>query len=264
MSKPVILYIVEGEQRDLFAINQMTQTFFQGRYEAKIISLSAARNIYMLYQLLEKDQFETDIVEIIRDNVPGADEILLGINRQRIDEVYLFFDYDIHQNNLPRDLCLSPHEIIEKMLETFDNETENGKLYISYPMVEAIYDFYDSRCKAFTSCYYPVDKLNEYKTISGTQNPNTNLHFTISQWKMILSVFIIRSQCLFGLEAIDFQLFRQIVTPHSIYSCELNLFQEKHTVFILSGIPEFLLDYFKADFWNSMHKMHHFTDKQCC
>lgn len=32
--------------------------------------------------------------------------------------------------------------VIEEMLNVFSNETENGKMYISYPMVEAIYLFY--------------------------------------------------------------------------------------------------------------------------
>lgn len=52
-----------------------------------------------------------------------------------ISEIYLFFDYDFHNRNL------SLEEInrqVREMLETFNNETEFGRLYIDYPMVESI------------------------------------------------------------------------------------------------------------------------------
>ena len=33
-----------------------------------------------------------------------------------------------------------------QMLENFDNEKENGKLHISYPMVEALRDYKPGKC----------------------------------------------------------------------------------------------------------------------
>ncbi len=59
------------------------------------------------------------------------DNELENISKDQIAEIYLFFDYDKHASN-------SSDEKIKKMLEVFDNETEKGKLYISYPMIEAI------------------------------------------------------------------------------------------------------------------------------
>ena len=138
MSKQVKLFIVEGENRETRFLQWMIDIFFQGRFAAKIITLSAAQNIYMLYQILKKDDFETDMVEVLRDHVDDAGKKLEGINRQDISEIYMFFDYDLQQNNLRN--CGNAYDILEEMLSVFDNETENGKLYISYPMVEAIRD----------------------------------------------------------------------------------------------------------------------------
>ena len=50
-------------------------------------------------------------------------------------EIYLFFDYDFHNRNYTLEEL---NVRITSMLSVFDNETENGKLYINYPMVESI------------------------------------------------------------------------------------------------------------------------------
>ena len=52
-----------------------------------------------------------------------------------ISEIYLFFDYDFHNRNLPLEEI---NKQVEEMLEIFNNETEFGRLYIDYPMVESI------------------------------------------------------------------------------------------------------------------------------
>ena len=66
-----------------------------------------------------------------------------GLSRDDFSEVFLFFDYDAHQTNLGKS---DDVDVINQMLESFDNETENGKLYISYPMVEALRDFEADKC----------------------------------------------------------------------------------------------------------------------
>lgn len=55
----------------------------------------------------------------------------VDISRDEISEIYLFFDHDGHSH-------LANREKLENMLQYFNNETENGKLYVSYPMVESL------------------------------------------------------------------------------------------------------------------------------
>ncbi len=57
MSKQIILFIVEGEKRDYRFVEEMTQCFFRGKYQVKIISLAASQNIYMLYQKIRPDAY---------------------------------------------------------------------------------------------------------------------------------------------------------------------------------------------------------------
>lgn len=93
----------------------------------------------MLWKQIQKDEYETDLIELIREYNKDAAEKLKGYSRDDFSEIYLFFDYDGHNCNLS---ATDPDgtAVLGEMLETFDNETELGKLYINYPMVEAIRD----------------------------------------------------------------------------------------------------------------------------
>lgn len=265
MSEPVILFIVEGEDRDYRFVHEMSTCFFtKGKYKSVVIKLPAAQNIYMLYELLAKDDFESDIVEVLREAVEGAEEILKGVKRQNINEVYLLFDYDIHQNNLSQASgCGDPDQVIERMLTVFDNETENGKLYISYPMVEALYDYQDSKCEAFYKCILPVAEVGEYKTHSGTGNIKSSQRFAIDEWKMVLNVFALRIKCLFDLDSLDYSSFRERITPISIHRAQCSSIQTQNGLVVLSAFPELLFDYFPEYFWKSMVHTTHFKFDTC-
>ena len=126
MSKPVKCFIVEGESRDYRFIQDMSSVFFRGRYELVTIFLAAEQNIYMLYNRLKEDGFETDLIEILREENKQAEEALTGIDRQDIDEVYLMFDYDIHQRNLSEDE--NPSDVLEKMLQFYNNERKSTSI----------------------------------------------------------------------------------------------------------------------------------------
>ena len=72
MNSPVTLFIVEGEARDRRFANEMKQCFLRPRDDLRVVCLPASQNIYMLYQRLAADDFETDVVEVLRESVPAA------------------------------------------------------------------------------------------------------------------------------------------------------------------------------------------------
>ena len=135
-------FIVEGAAREPQIIDNISKVFFShGNF--KIITLPAGENIYMLWKQLKADDFDTDIIEVLRENSDDISKQLDGLTRDDFSEVYLLFDYDTHQTNLGRK---DDVDAVAQMLESFDNETENGKLYISYPMVEALRDYKPGIC----------------------------------------------------------------------------------------------------------------------
>ena len=135
-------FIVEGAAREPQIIDNISKVFFShGNF--KIITLPAGENIYMLWKQLKADDFDTDIIEVLRENSDDISRQLDSLTRDDFSEVYLLFDYDTHQTNLGRK---DDVDAVAQMLESFDNETENGKLYISYPMVEALRDYKPGIC----------------------------------------------------------------------------------------------------------------------
>ena len=262
MNRPVKCFIVEGMDRDYRFINAMIATFFKGKYDAVTICLPADQNIYMLYKKLQEDDFETDLIELLREINEIAKEKLDGIERQSIDEIYLFFDYDIHQDNLSDGQ--NPIDVLEQMLEFYDNETEHGKLYISYPMVEALYDYRDGYCEPATICHFPLGIIDRYKSLTGTKNGHTSRHMLRYQdWRMVLSVFGLRIQCLFNRDRLDYSFYKEQVTTKAIFDCQRQIYEQENTTFVLSAFPEFLLDYFKASFWATHANRHKLKYEHC-
>lgn len=256
MNKAKKLFVVEGVDRDFRFMKALSGSLFKGKYDVETIVLPADRNIYMLYNILKADNFESDIIEILRENVDVASSILNGITRQDVDEIFLFFDYDAHQNNLNNSFNVSANDAILELIKFFDNETEFGKLYISYPMVEALYDFVEQTCLPKTLCFFPINKFNEYKHCSGENNPSAHLRFNShKEWEEVIEVFNLRIQCLFEHQSLDFNYYRENITVLNIFLKQLTFVENSQKIFILSAFPEFILDYFKEDFFISHVKM---------
>lgn len=260
MPSPVTLLIVEGEARDLRFAHWMQEHFLTGSGELRVVCLPAEQNIYMLYQKLAADDFETDVVEVLRESVPHAAECLSGISRDSVDQVYLFFDYDPHQNNVSHE---DADAMLEELITAFDNENEGGKLYISYPMVEALYDYRAGQCQSHSGCFVSAEDIPSYKRLSAEGNVNTDGRLGFPQWSDLISAFALRCKCLLDMDALSFDSYRERVTVAALYHEEMRLLREEGKVFVLSAFPEFLLDYFGPKFFNTRATMRNPKFDEC-
>ena len=244
-------FIVEGEAREPQIIDNISKVFFaHGNF--KIITLPAGQNIYMLWKKLKEDDFETDIIEVLRESHDYIAEQLTGLSRDDFSEIYLFFDYDTHQTNMGKE---DDEDAVAKMLKSFDNETESGKLYISYPMVEALRDYKPGICGEKEECYVAVGDMIHYKNMSSDRSANPQFksyHYEI--WKDIINVFARKVSCLFVMvDTMEYGKYSEIVNPYEIYVLE-EMESEKDRVFVLSAFPEFLIDYYGVKLWKTCAK----------
>lgn len=244
-------FIVEGEAREPLIIDNISKVFF-AHANFKIITLPAGQNIYMLWKKLKEDDFDTDIIEVLREEHEELKEQLGGINRDDFSEVYLFFDYDGHQNNLSEE---DDADVLEQMLVSFDNETENGKLYISYPMVEALRDFEEGKCGKEGQCFVSIAEIGNYKFVSAERSFYPGFKdYDITVWKSLIEVFAMRLSCLVDSDStIAYEQYADEVSPVAIYRMEEEEIQVQR-VFVLSAFPEFLLDYFGVKLWRTCVK----------
>lgn len=145
----MILFIFEGGVREPALYKTMKYLFLSDSIKDDII-VSYCSNIYSLYQKMkELDAFDedidsADIVTVLKEQLANSpntqdDELSKIENSDSISEVYLFFDYDLKQKDDKNKLSVEEQNSqINELLEYFDNETEHGKLFIDYPMVESI------------------------------------------------------------------------------------------------------------------------------
>lgn len=97
---------------------------------------SFCSSIYTFYNRL-KDDFDgfadvVDVLKLEKEKIDPKNEIF-KYKSSDFESIYLFFDYDFYKGNLE----IKNSQILE-LLEYFNEETANGKLFISYPMIESI------------------------------------------------------------------------------------------------------------------------------
>ncbi len=249
-------FIVEGNVREPQIIDNICKVHLKDK-NFQIITIPAGQNIYMLWKKMREDDFNTDIIEVLRESSSETEELLRNLSRDDFSEVYLFFDYDGQQDNLSLEEEDAGLDVISLMLASFDNETENGKLYISYPMVEALRDYTPDQCGNERDCYCRVEDFGVYKHISAARSFLLDFKkYAFSDWRDIINVFAMRVSCLFGKSRIFSHLeYKTEVTPETIYELQISNIKDG-MIFILSAFPEFLLDYFGDPFWNAciIHK----------
>lgn len=155
-----ILFICEGEETERKFCNLIIDRYFIDNKKPKEYVAFGA-NIYSLYDEMSKDR-DLDIIELIREKAKLKKDIATyeKLTMGGFDEVYLIFDYDFH----------APQYSFEKILEMaefFDNETENGKLYINYPMMESFKHFKSIPDEDFNNYKISKEECLEYKKIVG-------------------------------------------------------------------------------------------------
>lgn len=237
----ITLFIFEGQKTEGQVVDALVKQFpvFDATSTARAVYCG---DIYQLYGQLEKDEF-LDVIELVRERNPINESILDGIQRDDISQIVLFFDYDGHIPN-------ASDQKITELLACFNAETENGELYISYPMVEAIKHVQPSVC--FSDERIKIEGLSGkkpgitgYKKHVGEIPDATYRNFTT--WTKNCCFYIIQEH----LKKANALVKGNFIYPSNLIS-QTEIFEkqvEKHIapngeVAVLSAFPLFLLDYY--------------------
>ena len=247
--KEFIAIISEGEKTEKQIINNLQRNF--PAFSNKIIFLSYKTNIYKLFKEIERDE-DIDIINLLKERQIKANEVredvqeidVSNINSDNISQIYLFFDYDGHTDNA------SDEEIV-KMLNKFDNETENGKLYISYPMVEALKHIKKDNLDVNNYLVKAKIRIN-YKNLVSLNTDYENLvNLTKENWIFIIYENLKRCLFLFEIKNINYEIYSKRIDQESIFNKQLDKYISKEEkVLVLSAFPFFLIEYFGEEFFS--------------
>jgi len=239
--KSYILMVFEGKKTEPLIVENLKK-YFLNESDKKIVKVVYGTVIYGLYkQFFPNDEQDDDLelFDLLKKDMKIPE--LQDIKIEFVDQIYLFFDYDSHATNA-RDSKL------DKMLNFFDDETGNGKLYVSYPMVEAIQHLKEGVCfqETIEECnkaYKDLVKKNRDKCFE-------NLSWLKKEhWHRIIhehskkANFIVND---------DFSFPENIFEQSEIFDNQKSKFIEPHkTVAVLSAFPLFLLDYYGVSYFSN-------------
>lgn len=129
----MILFIFEGFYEP--PLYEGIKSLFFPRSNDQVLC-SFCSSIYTFYKRLkyEFDGF-ADVVDVLKTELEKTDpkNELFKYKSADFASIYLFFDYDFYRGDLK-----NKNDQIKELLDYFNEETDNGRLFISYPMVESI------------------------------------------------------------------------------------------------------------------------------
>ncbi|PKG37662.1 hypothetical protein [Psychromonas sp. Urea-02u-13] len=228
--KSNILCIFEGEKREIQYFKTLKNVYFS---ELSILVCSYGNDIYELYKELKEDE-DLDVIELLREskNVPKNEEILEGYERDNFNQVFLFFDIECQDDQFNTDHLLS-------LIDIFSEETENGKVFISYPMIEAIrdiptYEEYISHKVTIENC---TGKKYKSLSVNGLQTFNDPRHSSKEDWNQLVKINVEKGNYItLGIKG----EFINVPEQKEIAVKQISSIAEENRIFVLSSYPLFI------------------------
>ena len=237
MNKSKLLILIEGKDPDKQIIRHIMEEF---QIKGEIIWVNMG-TVYTFYKKLKEEYDEyTDIGSYIRTKYRA--QISEPFKNEEISEIYLFFDYDIHselnENYNDIEKINRKIELIEEISLFFNDETDRGKLYLSFPMVEAYNKPIGSNFQYEKDSF--SEKLEEFvnfKKKIKREIGNRGKIYINSKYKEIIKFYINHSMELVNLDAKDIERMK-------ILNYQNNLIKKEQKINIYSAFPIFLKEYF--------------------
>ena len=232
-SNKKILFLVEGDLMERRNVENVAKKMFH-LLEQDYEIVAYGTTIYELYEEMSKDPF-LSLVSYLK----SIGKLVLKpgeLSKQAFSQIYLVFDFDPHYQKYS-------DEAILKMLEFFDDETENGRIYINYPMFEAAFyidDFSNPQLTfekiKISDCCGAIfkRKVRELSCFGEKNHLDFTLSKTLDVWQSIKWNYK-KLVYLIGKNELDYMMVlkKQIESKNS----------SKHEILVLSTFVLMIVDY---------------------
>jgi hypothetical protein len=251
----VVLLVFEGENTERQVFSNLEKWFFPSSNSKLLIKSTFKGEIFQLSEKIKGDN-GLDIVEIIKERDSRGIE---DLKRDTVSAIHLFFDYDPHSH--PDITNLEYNEMIIQLLDTFDNEFDQGKLWISYPMIEAIKHCTENPNDCFYDAFLDISQISNYKKFVDEKSQFKDIRkFDEDTWHYITLVNIQRVYCLVHSSYDTVSEYKKIkhwfeenaVITKNIQEKQFDKFIfPKNQIVALSPFPLFLINYFGEKYFES-------------
>ncbi len=227
-----ILFVFEGASTEVQIIENLQNHFINENVSVHCVY---GGEIYQIFKKIQDDD-DLDTFSLLKERSAENEDVLKDYNRDDFAEIYLFFDYDGHSR-------IADDEKLKELLAFFDEETEKGKLYISYPMVESLKHII-SDVDFQNSCIECKENI-KYKKIVSDEAQKHLIDFTnykVEIWKELISLH---------LKKMNYLCINKFTLPEKLFA-QLEIFSNQEIkyinpykkVSILSAFPIFIHDYY--------------------
>lgn len=185
--KKKVALIYEGVKTEENLFHNLQNTFFNNRAELIIVTLPADGNIYMLWNRLREDQFETEL----------------------------------------------------------------GKLYISYPMIESIKEI-SIKDRDYKTLYLSLEECGNYKqTVGGISDYSDFRYITREMWHIACEASRKRASLIVLFRMVcTYEEFINKLSQERIYEAQKNNFIRMNKMIgVLNAVPLFLIEYYGEGLW---------------
>ncbi|MCL2322143.1 MAG: hypothetical protein FWC47_08575 [Oscillospiraceae bacterium] len=156
LNKKKVLVLVEGKT-DKKIMRKLFESYEELDIKYEIVAYCT--NIYVLYKEYFHNQIiqdSLDLLQVLRSREKEPNKKLLFDDKYT--DILLIFDLD------PQEPQFSSNKI-SQMQNHFNESSDNGKLYINYPMVESFYHRAEIPDPNYINLIIAKDELKKYKSI---------------------------------------------------------------------------------------------------
>ncbi|AJI53400.1 hypothetical protein [Francisella philomiragia] len=241
MSKKILI-VTEGVKPEKTITNIINHNLLP-RVDLKNIVVYG-NNIYKLYKDIESDPFSNfintfEILEEYSDKSKNGN-FFDKYSEEDFSYIYLFFDYD------PWDSSFDSLKV-SKMLELFNNPTEQGKLYINYPSSESFIHITDN----FYKSIYNREIQGKYKTLVGEESNYSQIKKHTKEITLgICEKHLVKANLICN-DLIDIP---KDICQSVLYDKQRNLYSDKRDIFVISSFPSFVLDFLGYEEFLSLYE----------
>ena len=226
-----ILFISEGAKTEKQITDNLTKYFLN---ENTIIQCAFCTDIYQFHKEVSADEF-LDTFSLLKEKELNK-RILAEYKKNDFAEIYLFFDYDGHSP-------IAEDDKIKELLDFFIEETSFGKLFISYPMVEAI-KHYSSEINFKELAVNAKENIN-YKNLVSQECDKSIMDLTQLKKENWINLINLHLSKMNHLVNDEYSLPTKNSSQIEIFSKQLDKHINNHSkVAVLSSYPLFLFDYY--------------------
>lgn len=248
MNKKILL-IVEGAKTEPKLFKRIQSLLNVNNEDFEIISFNT--NIYFLYKIMKSNDFNLNIVDLLKELHPDKKNIL----NNNFIYIYLIFDLDAHHTR--KEETRNIKEVvndnlikINEMINHFNDETDPtiGKLYINYPMIESFKDCNSFFDKEYKNTSIDISLLSRYKEIvSRKKISNIRIEEIKDEElnKLILqNIFKLNYISSSHFKELDYKTYLDYSSQSNVFNKECLIINELNKVSVINTSLFLVIDYF--------------------